>query len=225
MNLHKNSNHLLVVDDDVRIRSLLQKYLIEQGYFVSIAKDANQALKILQEIECNLIILDVMMPDETGIEFAKKLRNVLSINIPIIMLTAMGQADDRINGLEVGANDYLVKPFEPKELLLRINNILKYQSHHPEISYFGSFSYNFKTYCLQQNNEIIFLTSSENFLLNFLLKNINIVISREQLAQELNINERSVDVQIIRLRNKIEINSSRPQFLQTIRNKGYIFRK
>lgn len=225
MNLHKNSSHLLVVDDDIRIRSLLQKYLIEQGYFVSIAKDTNQALKILQEIECNLIILDVMMPDETGIEFAKKLRDVLSIKIPIIMLTAMGQADDRINGLEVGADDYLVKPFEPKELLLRINNILKYQSHRPEISYFGSFSYNFKTYCLQQNNETIFLTSSENFLLNFLLKNINIVIGREKLAQELNINERSVDVQIIRLRNKIETNSSRPQFLQTIRNKGYIFRK
>ena len=221
--LDKNTQHLLIVDDDSRIRTLLQKYLIEQGYFVSIAKDAAQALLLLQEIDCNLIILDVMMPGETGIEFTKKLRSKHN-NIPIIMLTAMRETNNRITGLESGADDYLVKPFEPRELLLRINNIIKRQQEDVEIYYFGDFIYNLRSQSLLRNNEMVFLTHSECCLLNFLIQQSNKIVSREILAQELNINERSVDVKIIRLRNKIESNSSRPEFLQTIRGQGYILR-
>lgn len=224
MTINKNSYHLLVVDDDARIRELLQRYLIDHGYFVSIAKDTVQALNILQEIECHLIILDIMMPGETGVEFTKKLRSQFNNAIPIIMLTAMGEIDDKIYGLEVGADDYLVKPFEPKELLLRINNIIKRNIKNQDSYYFGDFIYNIDNQALLRFNEQIFLTQSEHLLINILLKNSNNILTREYLSESLKINERSVDVQIIRLRNKIEINPSRPQFLQTIRNQGYIFR-
>ena len=222
MSPSKTAHHLLVVDDDARIRSLLQKYLIEQGYFVSIVKNIIEAEALLEEIQCHLIILDVMMPGENGIEFTKRLR--LKNSIPIIMLTAMGETDDRISGLEVGADDYLVKPFEPKELLLMISNILKRNQANPEIFYFGNFEYNIKIKSLLQEKLVIFLTNSEHDLLSFLVQNINQIVTREKLALELNINERSVDVQIIRLRGKIETNSSRPDFLQTVRGQGYILR-
>ena len=224
MEKSKNPQHLLVVDDDARIRDLLQKYLVEHGYFVSIAKNTTEALFMLKEVECHLIILDVMMPGETGVEFAKKLRIQHFNNIPILMLTAMGEADDRINGLEVGADDYLVKPFEPRELLLRIGNLLKRNQESNEIYYFGDFIYDLSNQSLMQKNEKIFLTSGEHCLLSFLLKRSNQIVSREVLAEELNINERSVDVQIIRLRAKIEANPSRPLFLQTIRSQGYVIR-
>jgi two-component system phosphate regulon response regulator OmpR len=223
MKPHKNAHHLLVVDDDTRIRSLLQKYLIEQGYFVSSSKNAVEAALLLKDISCDLIILDVMMPGETGVEFTKKLRQT-NDNIPIIMLTAMGDIDNRINGLEVGADDYIAKPFEPKELLLRINNILKRSQAESEIFYFADFIYNIKAQILLKEEQIIFLTNSEHCLLRFLLDNASQIVSREMLAAELVINERSVDVQIIRLRNKIETNPSRPQFLQTVRNQGYVLR-
>ena len=215
--------HLLVVDDDARIRNLLQQYLIEHGYFVSIAKNTTEAISILGDLICDLIILDVMMPGETGIEFAKKLYSKNS-NIPILMLTAMGEVDDRIAGLEVGADDYLVKPFEPKELLLRISNILKRNQDNSKIYYFGDFIYDLSCQILLQKDKKIFLTYSEHNLLSFLLKHSNQIVSREDLSEELDINERSVDVQIIRLRSKIEINPSRPLFLQTIRGQGYIIR-
>ncbi len=223
MESFKRVKHLLVVDDDARIRSLLQKYLIEHGYFVSIAKNTTEALSILGDLICDLIILDVMMPGETGIEFAKKLYYRHS-KIPILMLTAMGEVDDRIAGLEVGADDYLVKPFEPKELLLRISNILKRNQDNSKIYYFGDFIYDLSCQILLQNDNKIFLTHSEHNLLGFLLKHSNQIVSRESLAEELGINERSVDVQIIRLRSKIEKNPSRPLFLQTIRGQGYIIR-
>ncbi len=225
MKLDKNTPLLLVVDDDTRIRTLLQKYLIEQGYFVSTVKDAFEAEKIIKEIKFNLIILDLMMPGKTGIEFTKELRKTEKSYTPIIMLTAMGELNDRITGLEIGADDYLAKPFEPKELLLRISNILKrHQAHKPNIFQFSDFSYNLNTESLSKQEQSIFLTKSEQVLLSFLIKNANQIIPREELAKQLNINERSVDVQIVRLRNKIESNSSRPQFLQTMRNQGYILR-
>ncbi len=164
-----------------------------------------------------------MMPGETGIEFAKRLRIAQKNFVPIIMLTAMGEADNRVAGLEVGADDYLVKPFEPKELLLRISNILKRNQDNKEILYFGDFHYNIKAQSLLKQNQDIFLTNSEHSLLSFLLKHANNVVSREMLAKELNINERSVDVQIVRLRNKVEMNPRRSIFLQTIRGQGYIF--
>ena len=224
MQLDKKSKHLLVVDDDTRIRELLQKYLVEQGYFVSIVKNVQEAETLLKEIQCDLIILDVMMPGENGIEFTKRLRTQNKNQIPIIILTAMGEADHRITGLEVGADDYLAKPFEPKELNLRISNILKRNQSDLEIFYFGDFVYNLKTNSLFQQNQPVFLTNSEHALLCFLVKNSNQIITRENLALELNINERSVDVQIVRLRNKIEKNTNRPQFLQTVRSQGYILR-
>lgn len=220
----RKTQHLLVVDDDARIRNLLQKYLVENNYFVSIAKNTEEALALLKEIKCNLIILDVMMPGETGVEFTKRLRLRQSNNIPILMLTAMGEVDDRITGLEVGADDYLVKPFEPRELLLRITNILKRNQESKDLYYFGDFIYDLPRQLLLQKDEKIFLTHSEHSLLNCLLKYSNEIVSREALAEELSINERSVDVQIIRLRSKIEDNPSRPLFLQTVRGKGYIIR-
>jgi two-component system phosphate regulon response regulator OmpR len=223
MQISKNAQHLLIVDDDERIRSLLQKYLVEHGYFTSSAKDVIEAGLLLQDFQYDLIILDLMMPGETGLEFARRLRNVHKNFIPIIMLTAMGETEDRINGLEVGADDYLVKPFEPKELLLRISNIIKRKNDNKEIFYFGNFSYNSKSQSLLKQDQDIFLTNSDHNLLGFLLKNTNVIVSREALARELNINERSVDVQIVRLRGKIETAPSRPIFLQTIRGQGYIF--
>lgn len=221
---NKDAYHLLIVDDDLKIRNLLQKYLIENGYFVSTAKNTVEALKIIQEIECHLIILDIMMPEENGVEFTRKLRKDLYQKIPIILLTAMGEMDDKIIGLESGADDYIVKPFEPKELLLRIYNILKRMQENAREVLFREYTYNRANKILKRDNQQIFLTQGETSLLHLLLCSYNKILSREFLAKELNINERSVDVQIIRLRNKIEKTPSRPEFLQTVRNQGYIFK-
>ena len=224
MKLEKKSPHLLVVDDDTRIRTLLQKYLVSQGYFISAVKNAFEAENIINDINFDLIILDLMMPGKNGITFTKELRSRKNL-IPIIMLTAMGEFEDRINGLEIGADDYLVKPFEPKELLLRISKILKRnEDSNLDTFNFMEFTYNFKNLSLTKKNEHIFLTQSEHSLLHLLIKKANIILSRETLASELSINERSVDVQIIRLRNKIEQNPSQPQILQTMRGQGYILR-
>lgn len=222
MPLDQNTPHLLVVDDDTRIRSLLQKYLLESGYFVSTAKDTEEADDLLKNFICDLIILDLMLPKENGISFIKRLKKAHN-KTPVIMLTAMGETENRIEGLEVGADDYLAKPFEPKELLLRIANILKHNNKNKIIS-FGSFTYNQQTKCLYKYDNIISITQSENDLLFLLIQNANTIVEREELANKLSINERSVDVQIVRLRNKIEENPSRPTFLQTIRGQGYIFR-
>ncbi len=222
MPLDKNTPHLLVVDDDTRIRNLLQKYLLENEYFVSTVKDTKEAEELLASFACDLIILDLMLPNENGLSFIKRLK-AMQIKIPIIMLTAMGEADDRIKGLEIGADDYLAKPFEPKELLLRISNILKY-SYKNHIITFGNFSYDLKNLSLSKFNNVIALTQSENDLLCFLIKHANIIVAREELAAKLNINERSVDVQMARLRSKLEENPSRPFFLQTVRGQGYIIR-
>ncbi len=224
MNLAKDIQHLLIVDDDARIRDLLHRYLVEQGYLVSSVKNAAEAESFLKEFKCDLMILDLMMPGENGIEFTNKLRMEYRNFIPIIMLTAMGEVNQRVEGLSAGADDYLVKPFEPKELLLRIANILKHKVENRQIFYFGNFSYNIISQSLTNQQQDIFLTNSEHSLLRLLLKNSNIIISREKLAKDLDINERSVDVKIVRLRSKIEANSSRPIFLQTIRSQGYIFR-
>lgn len=221
MKPNKSAYHLLVVDDDIRIRSLLQKYLIEQGYFVSSAQNTTEADFLQKKFQYNLIILDVMMLGESGTDYTKRLRNNDN-NIPIIMLTAMGTTDACINGLEVGADDYIVKPFEPKELLLRITKILKRNYIEDTNFYFGDFSYNIQSQILLKQEDHIFLTHSEHSLLKFLLKNPNKIISRDYLSKELSINDRSVDVQIIRLRNKIETNPSKPLFLRTVRNQGYI---
>lgn len=220
----KDAYHLLIVDDDLKIRNLLQKYLMQNGYFVSTAKNTSEALQIIQEIECHLVILDIMMPDENGIEFTSRLRKDFYQKIPIILLTAKGEIDDKILGLESGADDYIVKPFEPKELLLRIHNILKRMQEDDKEIFFGEYTYNRTNKILKIHNQQIFLTQGENSLLHLLLCRYNQILSREFLARELKINERSVDVQIIRLRNKIEKTPSRPEFLQTVRNQGYVFK-
>jgi two-component system phosphate regulon response regulator OmpR len=202
--------HILVVDDDTRIRELLWRYLQENGFFVSTAKDAQEAGEILADFCYDLVILDVMMPEENGISFTTRLRH--SSAVPILMLTAMGETEDRIAGLESGADDYLPKPFEPRELLLRIERILNRTRQvtrlvlpKAQIVAFGTMEFNCDNNRLSQNGTLIPLTSGEAKLLSVLVQNRGMVVARERLAELCGgVNERSIDVQIIRLRTKIE---------------------
>ena len=219
--------HILVVDDDLRLRNLLQRYLQENGFAVTGAKDAENARMFLNQYQFDLLIVDVMMPNETGIEFLQKLRN--DSNVPAIILTAMGETSDRIAGLEAGADDYLPKPFEPKELVLRINNILRrVPAKNNEVKKtlrFGDFLYDLeKKELSEKNGEIIHITPIEQALLNTLGAKCGQIFTREQLATMLGAgqNSRSVDVQITRLRKKIETDSKNPRYLQTVRGKGYM---
>ena len=192
--------HILVVDDDNRLRALLRKFLSENGFLVVGAESAQTAREHLAYLQFDLIVLDGMMPKETGIEFLKKLRQ--KSDIPVLMLTAMGEGAERINGLEHGADDYLTKPFEPKELVLRINSILKRSVKAPEV----------KTSDLADG-----LTNAEEKLMGLLLAQINKPISRADIAAKSNIDERAVDVQIARLRKKLKNSNA----IQTVRGEGY----
>lgn len=214
--------HLLLIDDDDRIRSLLGKYLFENGYLVSIAKDAIDAENIIQCVKFDLIITDKMMPGKDGFDFVKDVRN-LNNNTPIIMLTAMGDIENKLQGFENGVDDYLAKPFEPKELLFRISNILKRTNGiADEIINFGQFSYNKKSEVLKKDSEVIKLTTEQQKIMNFFMNNINKVITREEFVKILDSSdERSVDVAITRLRKKIEFGNSK--FIITVRNIGYKF--
>lgn len=218
-------NHILIVDDDTRILKLLKKFLSQNGYLVSTSVSANEAIELLKNFTYDLIILDVMMPEVTGLEFAAKIKASGSI-MPIVMLTALSEPEDKIKGLESGANDYITKPFEPRELLLRINNLINSYNYHKkeqELAKFGHSKYNLITKEFTQNETTIKLSPSEENLLDILIKNDNKIISREELSQKLGgLNLRSVDVQIVRLRNKIEADSKNPKFLKTIRNQGYV---
>lgn len=219
--------HILVVDDDTRLRSLLQRYLREQNFLVSAAKDVAEAEKLLGTYVFDLLILDVMMPKVSGTDFLKSLRQANN-NVPVILLTAMGDAPDRINGLELGADDYVPKPFEPKELVLRINNILKRAAALKEQSV--KLSFHGIVYDLEKgelkaaDGKIIHITPVERILLNILGKNSGEVHTREELAVLLGgaENLRTVDVQITRLRKKIETDTKNPRYLQTVRGKGYM---
>lgn len=218
-------NTILIVDDDDRIRELLEKYLLKNNYIVLSLPDTSEILNLLEKYIIDLIILDYMMPNESGIEFLQKIRK-LENNIPIIMLTALGDIENRIEGLSYGADDYIGKPFEPKELLLRMQNILnkvkKINLDNKEN--FGTFIFNKTKMELFDENELIKLTDAEIKILQVFLENKNKILSRETICSLCNdINERSVDVQITRLRKKIESNSKNPNFIKTIRNKGYIF--
>lgn len=215
--------HILVVDDDTRIRELLSNYLNKNGFFVSVAKDAKDARETIKRYVFDLIILDVMMPEESGIELTESLKP--DFVSPILMLTAMNDSEDRVSGLESGANDYLAKPFEPRELLLRINNLInRNKVIEQKIVKFASFKFNIASKKLTQYNNEVFLTSNESNLLAVLTKSKGKAISRENLSKlSGGINERSIDVQITRLRNKIEQNPKQPNHLKTIRNKGYVF--
>lgn len=218
--------HILVVDDDTRIRTLLGRFLSENGYVVSLAQDATEAEMFLEQYKLNLIVLDVMMPGLSGFDFLKKLRT--ENDVPVLMLTAMGESQDRINGLEFGADDYLPKPFEPKELLLRIKNILKRMpEEQKDIQFlkFGTCSYDLNKKELKNiDGSIVHLTNVEQQLLQFLALKIGQILTREKLADLLGAGNspRSIDVQITRLRKKIEKDSKNPRYLQTIRGKGYM---
>ena len=218
---------ILVIDDDERLRELLSEYLSSQEFFVATAKDAKAARELLDWISFDAMILDRMMPWQNGLDFAKTLPEG---NAPILMLTAMGEAKDRIEGLETGVQDYLSKPFEPRELVLRLNNMLKSSlNYEPGIIAFGPFEFDASKKQLSKDNEPIHLTTAEVIYLSALIEQSGTPVSREVLAEKLSqsgesVNARSVDVQINRLRKKIEINPSRPVYIQTVRGEGYIFK-
>lgn len=215
--------HILVIDDDTRLRRLLKKYLTENGFTVSEAGNPEEATEIIELISFDLLIMDVMMPDKNGLDFTKELREKHFMT-PILMLTAMGDSDNRITGLEYGADDYLAKPFEPRELVLRLNNILKRTAgdKKKEDIYFGSYHYNRGTGVLKQNDTLIPLTTAEQDLLKALAERAGEAVSRETLAEMLNTdNVRTIDVQITRLRKKIEQDIKNPLCIQTVRGQGY----
>jgi two-component system phosphate regulon response regulator OmpR len=218
----QNINHILVVDDDDRIRNLLGQFLKDKGFFVSLSPDASDAWSKLNEYVFDLIIVDVMMPGETGVEFTANFRK--KNDAPVLMLTAMGEVEDRIAGLESGADDYLPKPFDPRELLLRVNSILqRTKKSHDNSMVFNEVMFDLDKNRLHDSKGDIIITSNESKLLKVLSINKGKAVSREELAKLCGgINERSVDVQITRLRNKIEKEPKKPRYLKTVRGEGYV---
>ncbi|MBL4615224.1 MAG: response regulator [Magnetovibrio sp.] len=224
--------HILVVDDDDRLRELLRKYLSDNGFFVLTATDAQNARAKLVSLSFDLIVLDLMMPGESGLDFAADLRK--TSDVPILMLTAMGEAEDRIRGLENGADDYLTKPFEPRELLLRVNNILKRVPQRdediiaPQPIMMGAASFDMERGVLTVDGQPVRLTTVEVLLLKALAAQPGEPLSRDDLIErtgadaDVNSGGRAVDVQVTRLRRKIEADPKLPRYLQTVRGKGYV---
>ena len=229
--------HLLVVDDDERIRGLLQKFLIRHGFLVSAARDSAQARRLLAGLEFDLLVIDVMMPGEDGIALTRDLRRRLSV--PILLLTARGETANRIEGLEAGADDYLVKPFEPKELLLRINAILRRVPATvpvpapPRALHLGAVRYDIDRGELWRGTKQVRMTSTEATLMRLFAAHPGTAIPRERLvggkpdgdalrAEDTSAQMRAVDVQITRLRRKIEEDPRQPRYLQTVRGEGYL---
>ena len=223
--IEQTKSHILIVDDDQRILKLLKQFLLENNFLVSTTTSPVEALELMDKFIFDLIILDVMMPEITGIEFAKKIQ-ANGKEMPIVMLTALSEPEDRVKGLESGAGDYITKPFEPRELLLRIQNLINShnrQKKEKELIRFGNNCYNVNTKEFAKNDESISLSSTEQKLLELLIKFRNTSVSREELSECMGgLNLRSVDVQIIRLRSKIEDDPKEPKFLKTIRNEGYV---
>ena len=216
--------HLLVVDDDTRIRALLNRYLTENGFRVTVAADGAEAQRKLAGLDFDLIIMDVMMPGESGIDVTRGLRAIK--NVPIIMLTALAESDNRIAGLEAGADDYLAKPFDPRELVLRINNILKRSTNpaKPKIDQliFGPFNFSLVKRELRKGASLIGLTGREQEIMMIFAANAGQTIARHELAGTgVDVGERTIDVQINRLRRKIEDDPANPVWLQTVRGIGY----
>jgi len=215
--------HILVVDDDNGIRTLVKEYLDQNGFITSTAKDAEDALNKIKLIRFDLIILDIMMPGQSGLEFLKE--NRASLDTPIILLTAKGEASDRIMGLEVGADDYLPKPFEPKELILRIRNILiktNINKDKKEIE-FGNVKINLNKMIILKNNKQIKINNTEKKIFEKMINSPGKIFSRESIGKLIQIDkERSVDVVITRLRKKIEDTPKNPKYLQTVRGEGYV---
>ena len=221
--LTEDTPHILLVDDDERIRDLLCRYLRKENMRVTTAQDAAAARQNLEGLHFDLLILDVMMPGESGLDLAKDLKS--RMEVPIIMLTAKAEAENRIEGLEIGVDDYVPKPFEPRELILRIQNILKRHSQkvtQKEI-HMGQYTFHIERGELQQENTSIKLTERERDLMRLFANRAGTPIPRHELAsEEAGGNERAVDVQINRLRRKIETDPANPIYLQTVRGKGYI---
>lgn len=221
--------HILVVDDDDRLRDLLRRYLSENGFIVTTAADAADAREKLRSLAFDLIVLDIMMPGETGLELAARLRAREGFAAPVLLLTAMGEPEDRINGLESGADDYLTKPFEPRELLLRIRAILRRAaipapSGEAEDVRFGAYRFDIRRQRLTRDDEPVHLTTQEQEILALLARRAGRPVSRDELAQAGGVtgSERSVDVQINRLRKKIEESAGRPVYIVTARGSGYV---
>lgn len=216
--------HLLIVDDDTRIRELLNRYLSEQGFRVTTAADAGEARRKLDGLDFDLLVIDVMMPGESGLSLTRSLREVKSV--PILMLTALSEQDARIDGLEAGADDYLPKPFNPRELVLRINNILKRGGQpaapRPEQIVFGTYTFVISRRELRKSGEPVRLTDREREIMVLFAERAGETIPRHELAgSDLRVGERTIDVQINRLRRKIEDDPANPVWLQTVRGIGY----
>ena len=221
--MEKNKIHILIVDDDNRIRDLLKDYLSENNYVVSTAENADQAKIKLEYFKFDIIILDVMMPGQSGFDLTKEIKK--KIKVPIILLTAKGEVENRIKGLEIGADDYIGKPFEPKELLLRIKNIIKnnYKINLENKYLIGEAKIDLNKMNIEFRNKIKKINVSEKKILIEMLSNPGRTFSREQIGKISGIiQERSIDVMITRLRQKLETNPKNPKYLQTIRGSGYV---
>ena len=223
--------HLLIVDDDERIRGLLQKFLIRNGFLVSAARDAGHARRLLAGLDFDMIVLDVMMPGEDGISLTRGIRE--TSDCPILLLTARSETEDRIAGFEAGADDYLVKPFEPKELLLRINAILRRMpeaattAERPKLLTLGKARYDIERGELWRGEDLVRLTATESQLMRIFSAQPGQAVSRAKLVEDLGrdrgqAQERAVDVQITRLRRKLEADPKQPRYLQTVRGAGYM---
>ena len=215
--------HILVVDDDDGIRSLVKKYLYENNFLITTAENAEDAKKKIELIKFDLIILDIMMPGKSGLEFISE--NKKKLQTPIILLTAKGEPDERIEGLEIGADDYLPKPFEPKELILRIKNILNKTKTitQKRIIEFDKIKIDLNKLMIKKNNKDYKINNTEKLILEKMINNPGKTFSRENIGSLINLDkERSIDVIITRLRKKIEDDPKNPKFLQTIRGAGYV---
>ena len=229
--MYSEQPHLLIVDDDERIRVLLQKFLVRNGFLVTAARDAAHARRILSGLDFDMIVLDVMMPGEDGVTLCADLRQ--ERETPILLLTAKAETNDRIAGLEAGADDYLAKPFEPKELLLRINSILRRvppseaEAAVPKVLHLGPLRYDMERGEMWNGEDLVRLTATESQLMKIFSATPAEAISREDLVDRLGrsggqAQERAVDVQITRLRRKLEADPKQPRYLQTVRGAGYM---
>ena len=221
--MKKYKAHILVVDDDDRIRELLKEYLTEENYLISTSNNAENAKQKIEMIKFDIIILDIMMPGQSGLDLTHNLRE--KINTPIILLTAMGEPNERIEGLEKGADDYLAKPFEPKELVLRIQNILKKTENKIQVNEieFNEININLKKLVITKKNNSHKINNTEKIILEKMINSPGQTFSREQIGKLIKIDkERSIDVIITRLRKKIEDDPKNPKYLQTIRGAGYV---
>ena len=215
--------HILVVDDDNRIRDLVKQYLLENKFLVTTAQDAFDAKNKIEIIKFDLIILDIMMPKKSGLELTSEIKK--EIDLPIILLTAKGETSERVMGLEFGADDYLSKPFEPKELLLRIKNILNktLQKNNINKISIGNSNLDLSKLTINRDGKKYKINNTEKLILEKMIRSSGKVFSREGIGKLINVNkERSIDVIITRLRQKVETDSKNPQYLQTIRGSGYV---